>query len=182
VIFVGQLYDIKDPMTLVKALEIAKRQLPNLSATLVGDGVLRQELQTYIESHQLNSFIRLAGHIPTEQIPYEKSDLFVNCSISELSSGAIAEALCSGVPVIGSAIGGNPEILSGHKFSELFPARDINRLAELIVSFGKKDVAERMFLSRQAIQYGEKNFSISRYVAQYRELGEKMIQIQERLK
>ena len=87
VIYVGSLYHIKDPMTLIRALELAKKRLPVLTATLVGDGVMRQEIQDYLDQNSLNSFIRLTGHIPTEQIPYSESDLFVNCSVSELSSG-----------------------------------------------------------------------------------------------
>ncbi len=87
VIFVGSLYHIKDPMTLVRALEQAKKRLPVLSATIVGDGVMRNEIQQYLDQNDLTSFIRLTGHIPTEQIPYSESDLFVNCSVSELSSG-----------------------------------------------------------------------------------------------
>lgn len=177
VIFVGQLYHIKDPMTLIKALEIAKKELPALTATLAGEGVLHAELQAYLDQHELNDFIRLAGHMPPDQIPYDRSDLYVNCSVSELSSGAIAEALCCGVPAVGSRVGGTPELLEGHDFSALFPAKDVQRLAELIVFFGKKPLEERVSLGRQAAKFGEKHFSMETYVAQYRDLGADMLKL-----
>ena len=72
---------------------------------------------------------------------------------------------------IGSHVGGTPEILEGHDFSATFPPQDVNALADLIVEFGSKSVAERTALGDQAKAYANDLFSMENYVKSYIELG-----------
>ncbi len=175
VIFVGRLCDIKDPLTLVKALEKAIKTNGQITGIIVGDGPLRKSLEEYIQSHELSASIKLAGYMPTAQIPYDKADLFVNSSISELSSGAIAEALCHGVPVLGSRVGGNPEILEGKPFGGLFLPGDADQLAEQIVAFSMLDEQKRSEVSSAAKAYALDHFSVSKYTENYIQLAKDIL-------
>ena len=167
VLYVGRLQPVKDPVTLLKALETAKQHLPELTAEFVGDGALFGEMKQYIEKQNLSGFIKLTGFCPQEKIPYEQADLVVNSSISELSSGAIAEALCRGIPVVATDVGGNPELLAGYEFGALVPPQDPDAMAQKIVYFARKTPEERRILGQQAQAYARQNFSLENYVKNY---------------
>lgn len=171
VLYVGRLHPIKDPMTMLKALEIAKKDLPELTGEFVGSGALFDEMQNYITEHKLGDFVKLSGFIPPENIPYTQADLLVNSSASELSSGAIAEALYRGIPVIASDVGGNPELAGDPEFGALFPPGDAAALAKAIVSFGRKSLEERRQMGNKAREFAEKMFALENYVQNYIDLA-----------
>ena len=171
VLYVGRLHPIKDPMTMLKALKIAKKDLPGLTGEFVGSGVLFDEMQSYITKHKLGDFVKLSGFIPPGNIPYTQADLLVNSSISELSSGAIAEALYHGIPVIASDVGGNPELAGNPEFGVLFPPGDATALAKAIVDFGSKSLEERRQMGNKAREFAEKMFALENYVLNYIDLA-----------
>ena len=63
---------------------------------------------------------------------YLKAGLFVNPSIIENSPNSIGEAMLLGVPVISSAVGGVPSMLSNGEEGLLYEADDIDRLINCI--------------------------------------------------
>ena len=167
VIFVGRLQKIKDPMTLLKAMKLAKKEIPHLTGEFVGSGVLFEEMQNYITEQGLADFIKLSGFIQQQQIPYPTADLLVNSSQSELSSGAIAEALYRGIPVVASKVGGNPELLKNQPFGALFPAGNVKACAAEIIKFARKTPQERQQLASRARAFAEENFSIESFSKNY---------------
>lgn len=175
VIFVGRLAHVKDPMTLLEALKIAKKDLPELTAEFVGDGILYDDMKKYIADNLLGDFIKLSGFIPARQIPYQFADLLVNSSVSELSSGAIAEALYRGVPIVASDVGGNPELIANQEFGAIFPVGNSMALARKIVEFGQKNTAERCRLGALAAEYAETLFSLDNYVKNYIKLAQDIL-------
>ena len=170
VLFVGKLQPIKDPITLLKALELAQKDIPHLTGDFIGYGALFEKIQNYITEHKLEHFIRLTGFVPQAQIPYHTADLLVNSSQTELSSGAIAEALYRGVPVVASNVGGNPELLADQTFGALFPFGNVEACAGEIIKFAQKTLQERQEIALQARDFAEKNFSSDKCIKNYIDL------------
>ena len=101
-----------------KGLEIlidAMRDLANhgVSLEIVGTGELAEKIQSLIQRYGLEKAVQLPGYVPRERLAehYARADIFVLPSLSESFGQALLEAMCSGLPVIASRVGGIPETL-----------------------------------------------------------------------
>lgn len=87
-----------------------------LVLAIAGTGSLRCVLEEQIAHLGLQERVRLLGHVPDHELPnlYAAADLFVLPSVAYEGFGmATVEALATGTPVLGTAVGATPEILAG---------------------------------------------------------------------
>jgi glycosyltransferase involved in cell wall biosynthesis len=86
----------------------------NLTAVVVGDGRFRSELEAHAAHLGVAARISFVGEVqagkPVRDI-LDASDLFVMPSRTEGLPRAMIEAMARGLPCIGSAVGGIPELL-----------------------------------------------------------------------
>jgi glycosyltransferase involved in cell wall biosynthesis len=106
----------------------------------IGDGPEKELLETNASlKGLLNLKIHLLGHLPRyEVLKFYASnpiDVFVNVSSSEGISVAIMEAQSYGVPVIATAVGGSPEIVSDSNGKLLSSNPSPAEIAESVNSF-----------------------------------------------
>jgi glycosyltransferase involved in cell wall biosynthesis len=104
VLFVGRLVDWKAIDILIDA--IGHCQAP-INLTILGDGILREELEKYAHTHAPNKVIFLGqvSHAETNGY-YDQADIFVLASIRECGGAVVLEAMSRGLPVIATAWGG----------------------------------------------------------------------------
>jgi len=104
VLFVGRLVDWKAVDILIDA--ISRCQAP-VKLTILGDGVLRSELEQYAQKKAVNkvAFLGLVSHAETNDY-YDKADIFVLPSIRECGGAVVLEAMSRGLPVVATAWGG----------------------------------------------------------------------------
>lgn len=104
---VGRLDLQKDPLFLLESVGIALKTRPDLCLLLVGDGILRRELETKIRAQDLSDRIRLLGAKSAPEIAdlLRVSDLFVLSSSYEGMPIAVLEALATGTPVVTTHVG-----------------------------------------------------------------------------
>jgi glycosyltransferase involved in cell wall biosynthesis len=93
-----------------------------------GEGPLGPSLKDQAKREGLDDFVRFVGFIPEEQLPtyYQAADLFILPTRELEGFGLVTvEALASGLPVLGTPVGGTKEILtklgSDHLFEDLTP-------------------------------------------------------------
>jgi glycosyltransferase involved in cell wall biosynthesis len=77
--------------------------------------------------------------------------------------------MASGVPVVATAVGGNPEVVVDGESGLLFPARDVQALSSRLLQL-RADPQLRMQLARRAIQRVREEFSIASMVHAYEQL------------
>lgn len=126
---------------LLRALSQCRGTL-DFRCTVVGDGVLKQELMELAAKLELSDRTEFAGHLaPGKQIFdfLDSADLYVQPSRTEGLPRALIEAMARGCPAIGTKVGGIPQLLGQ---SELVPANDAAALANKIVEIAGD--AERM--------------------------------------
>jgi len=107
----------------------------NVRLTVCGEGRLRGELETRASNHGLGNRAVFLGHVSSEDDildQLDKADLFVLPSRTEGLPRAMIEAMARGLPCIGSAIGGFPELLPP---TDLVPPGDVDALACMISEF-----------------------------------------------
>lgn len=130
---VGRMQAVKDPVTLARAFVRLLRMVPDgehrLRLVMVGDGPLKAQVLTLIEE---------AGAARLAWIPGERDDvprimrgldLFVLPSISEGISNTVLEAMASGLPVVATQVGGNPELVEAGVTGTLVPRGDAESMA-----------------------------------------------------
>lgn len=120
VLCVSRLIPRKGLTTLVEA--IAELRDSNIEVEIVGSGKMANGLRKLIRSLRLQGRVRLTGFKARPELAshYRRADIFVLPSLSESCAMALLEALSSGLPVVVSNVGGNPEIVRHEENGLLF--------------------------------------------------------------
>lgn len=99
---------------LLKAVQNIHTRFPNLRLFIAGTGPLEGPLKEQAQEAKMNSTVRFVGRLENSQLVeyYQAADLFVMPSLELEGFGmATLEALACGTPVLGTRVGGTPEIL-----------------------------------------------------------------------
>ncbi len=136
---VGRLEVVKDQLTLVKAFIELQYSEPDihvqLRLVLFGDGSLRPKIESMVYEAGIQDQIWLAGS--REDVPkiLHELDIFVLPSLNEGISNTILEAMASGLPVVATKVGGNPELVQEGVTGTLVSADDPKAMAEVLRSY-----------------------------------------------
>lgn len=165
---IGRLVPIKNQALLIKAVARARAECPDIALVIVGDGPLRQDLQTLASDLGLTDAITFAGQRFDMPEVYNSLDLFVLPSLSEGMSNTILEAMSCQLPVLATNVGGNPELIRHRVTGMLTESNDALQMAETI-SLLRSDQGLRENISRQARQAILANCSLDRMVSKYQD-------------
>lgn len=140
ILSIGRLVDIKGVIYLINAMPMVLRHFPNTVLLVIGSGPENSILIERIKDLGLEKQIQFLGTVNHKDLPayYQSSDVFVLPSIdkggiTEAFGIVLLEAMAMGCPVIGSNVGGIPDIIEDKKTGFLVPERDTAALAERIV-------------------------------------------------
>ncbi|MZH41840.1 MAG: glycosyltransferase family 4 protein [Nitrospinae bacterium] len=160
---------------LICAAGILQRRSPDLKFQIVlaGRGRLKSSLEELIVEQGVSHCIRLVGLVPRETLPlyFRCADLFVLPTTAIEGFGLVtAEAMASGLPVMGTPIGATVEILKQVDDRLLFQNTSPESLAEGIESFLKdpelfygmstkcRDIAETRYSWNTVVEKIEKEY------------------------
>lgn len=149
IIFVGSLIPKKGLQDLICAL--SSPEMSNVRLVILGDGYFGAELQKLAEEKLENEQVEWKGIIPPVDVAriMRESDFLVITSYTEGSPNVIKEAMATGLPVIGTRIGGIPDLVSNNETGLLYDAGDIKSLRECIRIMAK-DRETRLKMGRLA--------------------------------
>jgi len=111
------------------------KQNAEINLVIGGEGILKTGLIALARSFAIEDHIHFVGFIPEDQLPsfYQMADLFVLPTRELEGFGLVTlEAMASGLPVVGTPVGGTREILGNFDSSFLFKGTDSDSMAELI--------------------------------------------------
>ncbi len=118
----------------IRAVAVARQQLPHLRLVLAGDGPLWQTAAREVEARQLRDVVRLPGHVENFSDCCAGLDLFVMPSRAEGLGSSALLAMAHGLPVVASRVGGLPEIVEEGRSGWLVPSDSPQALAEALVN------------------------------------------------
>jgi L-malate glycosyltransferase len=161
VVVFSRLNQMKGIQYFLDAAIILAGRFPDVRFLVVGDGENRKELEEYAGRLGLGQRTVFTGF--RSDVPELLSEAAVSVlpSLSEGLSNSLLESMASGVPVVATCVGGNPEVIEHEVTGLLVPLRDSAALAaavgrvledkELAASFGQagiRRVAELFSMER----------------------------------
>ena len=132
---------------------------PRMKLLIVGSGPELPHLQRNSEALQIaddSVFLPATREVPRI---LHGIDIFVSSSSSEAFSNAVLEAMTSGCAVVGSRVGGTPELIGDNERGLLFTPGDANDLAAKLAML-IRDASMRSRLGSQAAEYARQTWSI----------------------
>ena len=167
---VGRMAAVKDFPTLVRAFLDVIAARPELRARLrlviAGDGQSRQTCQALADQAGAGDIVWLPGERADVPELMRNFDLFVLPSLGEGISNTILEAMASGLSVVATRVGGNPELVEEGVTGRLIPPGDPKALAQALLDY-VDDPARINRQGRAARARVEANFSMDAMVRGY---------------
>lgn len=144
---VGRMQQVKDQPTLARAfvqlLALAPELRERARLVLVGDGPLVAECELVLRQAGVEALAWLPGNRDDVPALLRSFDIFVLPSLAEGISNTILEAMASGLPVVATRVGGNPELVDEATTGYLVPAASPLEMAQALLAYCKDDDLRR---------------------------------------
>jgi len=155
-LYVGRLAREKGVLELVSAFRIVVAQRPDVELHVVGDGRLRGELETRVRDAGLDDRVVFTGWLSPEELQreYARAAVCVVPSRYDPYPAVVPEALANGCVVVGTRVGGIPELLGDGQWGVLVesPSADLLARATLDVLAAPNAHRERASNARTWIE------------------------------
>ncbi len=161
---IGRLHPSKGVDILIKALTKVVEYFPKIMLIIVGKGSEETKLKALVQNCELQNNVSFESGIAYDKIfefLVSINFLIVPSRIDNLPT-VVMEAFSTGTPVIGSNIGGIPDMIVDGYNGSLFENENSDDLARKIVSLLKNDEKRDLF-SKNARQTFEKKFSVENH-------------------
>jgi glycosyltransferase involved in cell wall biosynthesis len=174
VVFSGRLVSYKGLPLLLAVWREIQAQFSQAHLLLVGAGGLdidncEAELREYVITHQLQTSVHFSGGVSDVERYLQAADIFVFPTENEAFGIALIEAMACGLAVIGTAVGGVPDILEDEVTGLLIPARDFARLQAALLRL-LHDAPLRRRLGAAARQQVQAHYSHDAVIGRYADL------------
>jgi glycosyltransferase involved in cell wall biosynthesis len=149
---------------LIFAFKKVVNSAPDMYLIIGGDGPLKNDLLGLTNSLGLKEYIHFTGFIPEDQLPsyYQMADLFVLPTKELEGFGLVTvEALASGLPVLGTPIGGTKEILDRFNPDFIFEDAGVESIFKKILE--KYKIIKENPKKWQEISQQCRNFAVTNY-------------------
>jgi glycosyltransferase involved in cell wall biosynthesis len=171
---VANLNAVKDHPTLLRAVDEMSAEFTNWRLLLIGAGAERAALEEFVRTHpNCSSRVSFLGVSDRVSELLNAMDVWVLPSLTEGISNALLEAMATGLPVVVSDVGGNPEVVIAGDSGLLFGVGDHRKLvAQLLLLQRQRNL--RLQLGRRSLQRVADEFSIDSMIRAYECIYERL--------
>lgn len=143
--FLEPLYDVE---SLINAIPLVLREVPDAKFVIAASGPQEGELRELAKSLGVTESIRFIGGIDDKDFPeyIASADIYVSTSLSDAGiSASTAEAMSCGLPVITTDFGDNGRWIINRRNGFLVPLRDPRMLAQKIIWLANNEDTRKRF-------------------------------------
>ncbi len=169
-ITVSRLAQKKNLERFLRAFSHVHSAYPNAGLVIVGDGELRERLETFVASKGLASsvtFLNFREDIPTL---LKTADIYAIPSLREGLPRSLIEAMAVGKPVLASRINGHEEVVSDPEHGRLVDASDVDDIAAAIEYFMRLSDQELETQGQTAREHAHNDLHREKMMARYLQL------------
>ncbi len=170
---VGRMHGVKDQLTLVRAFIKVLKDFPELKKKarliLIGEGPLRPKAEQLLADENLQEIVWLPGKRDDIADIMRCLDIFVLPSAAEGISNTILEAMATGLPVIATNVGGNPELVIEGETGSLVEKQNPIMMAQCLANYLENNMMREQ-QGHNARQRVMEQFSLNKMVTSYLEV------------
>lgn len=164
----------KGHRSLFEAIAMLKPRFPGVRLLVVGTGPLEVQLRDSAREQGVEEEVLFLGFRTDIPRVLNTLDVFVLASQSEGLGVSLLEAACGGLPLVGTDVGGIPEIVHDGVTGCLVPPGNSQVLAEKL-AYLLDHPAKAAELGRQAQDLIRTEFSVETMVAKYHRLYQSLV-------
>lgn len=166
---VARLVPVKNQLLLLEGFRRTLAEVPHARLLIAGDGPLRPMLEAHAQESGIAAHVRFLGAMDDVADWLPAMDAFVLSSDAEGTSISILEAMASGIPVIGTAVGGTPRLLANGAAGLLIAPGDPEALRDALTQL-LCDTALRMRIGTAGRLRAGQDFDEQQMVVRYEHL------------
>jgi glycosyltransferase involved in cell wall biosynthesis len=178
---VAELHPCKGHRFLLQAAMKIIAQCPTARFLIVGDGILRSELENLATQLGLENYVYFTGWRADVPQLLQCVDVYAHPSVEEGFGIAIIEAMAMRKPVVASRVGGIPEVVEDDVTGLLVPPENPDALATGILRYLSDPVLAK-HAGEQGRERVEKKFTVERMTENYQAVYLACLQRKTRLK
>jgi glycosyltransferase involved in cell wall biosynthesis len=163
---IGRLFHLKGHADAITAFARLAPQAPEARLLLVGDGVLRRDLENQVRALDLAGKVVFTGLVPPADVPRYLGlmDCVMHLSYREALSRVLPQALAAGKPVVAYDFDGADEICLENQTGFLVRRGDIETVARRLGQLAAEP-ARREEYGQTGRKFVRENFTIEKMVA-----------------
>lgn len=171
---IGRFVAFKGTDHLLEAAGLVRAARADVHWLLVGEGELREDLEAQCRRLGLASYVHFLGW--REDVPdlLALGDLLVLPSLGEHFGRVLIEAMAMARPVVATAAGGVPEIVTHGETGLLVPPADPKAIAEAVLAL-LEDPGRSARLGQAGRRRAEREFSLRRHAEAVERLYEELL-------
>lgn len=159
----ASIYEGKGQLEIVMAINPLIKAGYNIFLDFYGASTNKKyykRLLHYIDENRLAERIAFKGY--TKELPkyLNRYNVGVVCSKAEGFGVVTVEYLASGLTVVASNTGANPELLNNGEFGYLYPLGNVKELSRIISDIYNTNFKQDYIKKKMAVEYVDRNFSI----------------------
>jgi len=160
---VARLSDVKGHKYLIDAMKEVIKEFPGVNLLIIGEGREKDRLIRLAKNLEITKNVFFVPEVQDTKAVLSAMDVFVMPSLKEGLGLALMEAMASGLPVVGSNVGGIKTLIKDGVNGLLVEPTDVagisRAILELLRNKGKAD-----YLGEQARNFISENFSQEKMV------------------
>ncbi|MHB1949668.1 MAG: glycosyltransferase family 4 protein [Gammaproteobacteria bacterium] len=155
IIYFGRLHPDKGLDKLLLAFKKLSLSYHTARLTMMGDGDFRHLYIQHTKELEITHKVRFIEWLSGDELFQELIDADVFClpSLSEGSPCSIIEAMCIGLPVVATSIGGIPDLIVDGKTGLLIPPNDENAITDALQKLIEQPDLHQTMSKQSLIRY-----------------------------
>lgn len=178
ILYVGSLEKRKGLFDLVKAVAIVYKENKRVTLSVLGrvlEPTYYRQLQYFIQKKGLQDVVHFYGTTPLVHTYMDKASIVAVPSLSEPFGRVVIEAMARKKLVIGTNVGGIPEIITPYDTGFLVNPEEPEALARMIQYVWAKPAEQKQAMKQRAYEDVKKRFFAESYVARVVECYQKVL-------
>lgn len=165
-LFCARLDENKNPVMFIDIVNLIVKKGRNITAYILGTGVLQEQIEKRINAYGLSDNIKLLGYVQNPYPYFEKCKVYCMTSYMEGFPTVLVEAMNFGKPFVTTPVSGSKELSNDNRCG--FIANNVEEYADSVLRLLDNDyVYESM--SKICMTY-VKNYSLERQISNIEKL------------
>lgn len=168
--FVGRLEAVKNPIALIKTMEILRENALDVELWVIGDGSQRSWLENEARSRGVLEQITFWGYQEKPEDYVRRCDLYVQPSLSEGFSQSLIEAMGCAVPVVVTPTGGAVDVVEKGVNGWITSGLDDDAIGETVLAALRAGRDKLFEMGRAARKLVEGKYEAEMYIRNLEEV------------